>query len=125
MEVNRRALKVRTDYVTNSSSSSFVISRNNITRGRLLEVLLEIANKECEYYYDDERYTWDDICGVCVANRYHISEATPAHHITGWNGVEYQNDYIIDNESCIRYHWDAIEDVLDKYEIPWRKGYCD
>ena len=132
-------MKTRLSHVTNSSSSSFVISRNDITKDKLIEILLEIANKEQkihwdeEFHYDerdirnndeDKKYTWYRPKTV-VAGRYCIAECTEENPYTDWNDYEYTNDFYIDNESCIRYDWDVIEDVLGKYGIPWRGGYCD
>lgn len=142
-------MKQRLCHVTNSSSSSFIISRNNITKDKLIEVLLEIANEERKYWDEDGyKYTLeedvheetekDDIyhpeskmfeprerIKTVVASRYIITEGTEEYPYIDWDDYEYTNDYIIDNESCIRYDWLVIEDVLDKYSIPWRSGYCD
>ena len=41
------------------------------------------------------------------------------------SSILYDNHYIVDNESCIRYDWDAVEEILEKYDIPWVMGYCD
>ena len=120
-------MKIRHDFVTNSSSSSFIISKDNISHGQLLEILLEIANKE----YDNNDYTWDDVKGNCVAYRYHIKEATKKEPYEEYDwysddiNQKYDNHYIIDNEDCGRYNWDAIEEVLTKHNIPWEYGYCD
>ena len=124
-------MKVRRDFVTNSSSSSFIICKDNISHDDLLKVLLEIANKESHYYDDDEDYTEDDITENCVAYRYHVKEATKENphpeYDDYWGSVKtvYDNHYIIDNDDCGRYDWDAIEEVLKKYNIPWEYGYCD
>lgn len=125
-------MKVRKDFVTNSSSSSFIISKDNISHDDLLKVLLEIANKESHYYDDDEEnYTEEDITENCVAYRYHIKEATKENphpeYDDYWGSLEkvYDNHYIIDNDDCGRYDWDAIEEVLKKHNIPWEYGYCD
>lgn len=120
-------MKVRKDFVTNSSSSSFVISKDHITYDKLMTILLEIANVEQEYRWNDvekhERY--DEI-----AYRYEIHEGTkesPYEDYSGWgySTYHYDNHFIVDNNSCIRYDWDAVEDVLAKYDIPWHMGYCD
>ena len=118
-------MKVRRGFVTNSSSSSFVISKDNISYDRLLEVLLEIANREKEYW--DDEYTYESYHDISY--RYEIHEATPENPYNeddGWGySLTYNNHFIIDNNSCCRYDWDAVEDVLAKYDIPWTPGYCD
>lgn len=128
-------MKYRSSFVTNSSSSSFIISKKFVTREKLVEILLEIANKEKEYYEDDYRYTTDDIEEDCVAYRYHITEASPENpydkeDYNFWtdeiiSSKKYCNHYVVDNESCVRYSWDVIDEVLSKYNIPWEYGYCD
>lgn len=128
-------MKYRNSFVTNSSSSSFIISKNFVTRDKLVEILLEIANKEQEYYEEEWRYSKKDIEGNCVAYRYNITEATPGkpykkEDYNFWtdeviSSQTYDNHYIVDNDSCVRYDWDAIDDVLSKYNIPWERGYCD
>lgn len=122
-------MKVRKDFVTNSSSSSFIVSRNDVTRDKLIEILLEIVNMEHEYYADDERFTIDDIEGNCVAYRYNIKEATPeSPYNMDYYHMEpetFNNHFIIDNDDCGRYNWNVIREVLAKYNIPWVHGYCD
>ena len=126
-------MKIRCDYVTNSSSSSFIISRKYVTRDRLLEILLEIANTEGEYRGWDGKYTRDeDIVDNTVAYRYRVTEATPEspHTVDDycWLGSQaetFDNHFIIDNDDCGRYNWDAVEEILAKYNIPWAYGYCD
>lgn len=133
-------MKCRLSHVTNSSSSSFIISKDQIDRNRLIEVLLEIANKEYAYEdedVDDNHFTLeDDVTSNCVAGRYHITEATKEHpldkvNIYGYEWDEYSdsdpydNHWFIDNESCGRYNWWIIDEILDKYSIEWERGYCD
>lgn len=128
-------MRLRLGHVTNSSSSSFIISKNQIDRDKLIEVLLEIANKE--YAYEEYKFTLeDDVTSDCVAYRYHITEATKEHpldkvDIYGYEWDEYSdsdlydNHWFIDNESCGRYDWWIIDEILDKYGIEWERGYCD
>ena len=130
-------MKLRFGHVTNSSSSSFIISKDQIDRDKLIEILLEIANKEYEYDPEEVPFTLeDDVTSDCVAGRYHITEATKEHPLDKVNiyGYEwddhsdsdlYDNHWFIDNESCGRYNWWIIDEILDKYGIEWKRGYCD
>ena len=125
-------MKMRLGHVTNSSSSSFIISKDQIDHNKLIEVLLEIANKEAGYDYIIYNLE-EDVTSDCVAGRYHIKEATKEYPLDGdgyewckYSGSDpYDNHWFIDNESCVRYNWDVIEEVLDKYGIEWYIGYCN
>lgn len=125
-------LKIRHDYVTNSSSSSFIISRDAVTYDKLVDILLEIANKEAKYRGWEEGYTFEeDVSLDTVAYRYRIEEATldNPHTIGGWwpghPAETFNNHFVIDNDSNIRYNWEAVEEVLSKHNIPWKYGDCD
>lgn len=121
-------MKVRKDFVTNSSSSSFIIEKNQLSYGQLLKYLLQIANKEAEYWEgksNEKAYKWKDVDRNCVAGRYNITEATSENPYMMYEDDIYTNHYIIDNEEYGRYDWNAIEEVLNKHSIEWKRGYCD
>lgn len=132
-------MKVRKDFVTNSSSSSFIISRDAVSYNKLIAILLEIANLEAEQWReededeDDEKYTMEDVGYNQVTHRYVIIECTheEPYVVENWfsyldkTDTIYDNHFLIGNNCCIRYNWDVIEEVLNKYNIPWNYGYCD
>lgn len=115
-------MKIRNDYVTNSSSSSFVISRNHITLDKLRDICVEIAKAESEYWDDDPQKinSYDDI-----SYRYVIHEATIETPYEDYDGYTYHDNFIVENDDCGRYYWWVIEEVLDEHDIPWSMGYCD
>ena len=122
-------MKIRKDFVTNSSSSSFIVSRKDITHGHLLDVLLEIANEEvkCEEY--DWTYDWSDVTGNGVSH-FRIREYDDDHpyYRCSWDDnceTKFSDVYVIDNEGCARYRWDIIDDVMNRHKLDYSIGECD
>lgn len=133
-------LKIRSDYVTNSSSSSFIISRDKISEEKLFELLIKLANETqwaygCKYKFTKEDFKYDPDNHCIYISNFHVRVATEKKPYDVWNEWDdfswdgeskiYKNHYIIDNDSCCRYDWDVIEQVLGEYGLDLIYGYCD
>lgn len=113
-------MKTRNDFVTNSSSSSFIISMEDVTHGELLDILLEITQRESEEPWGRylPTYTYDDVTGDGVGD-YHIKEYTNESYWAGAaENTEYTNVYVISNEDGHRYNFDVVESVLGEHDLP-------
>lgn len=122
-------MKIRRDFVTNSSSSSFIISRKDITHGHLLDVLLELANEEAKACGGglDDWYNWDDVDGNGVSH-FRIAEHDEDNPYVVWDFdlyKEYTDVYVVSNGDCGRYKWDVVEKILNKYGLIFETGNCD
>lgn len=124
-------MKIRNDFVTNSSSSSFIISKDKITHGHLLDILLEMANEEMKTWSGGnlDEYDWSDVRGDGVG-RFNIREFTDdnAYLVYGWDEKPkqvYKDVFVIDNDDIGRYNWGAVAKVLNKHGLELIKGNCD
>jgi len=113
-------MKVRHDFVTNSSSSSFIISRDDVSLEQLKLILVEMYNAELEMYGHEPAEDYDDY--VCY--RFDIDIGDKDFPYVDWDLNAYHNHYVIENNDTSRYDWGIVTDVLAKYGIPWERGVC-
>lgn len=134
-------MKVRTSFITNSSSSSFIISKNDATKEKMLDIMIELANRtyfnwneDDDFVFTKDNISYSDADCICSISNYYLNEATeecPYDAHDDWiygndaNKRLYTNHWIVDNQSCCRYNWDAIDEILTKYGLYLEPGYCD
>lgn len=149
IERNVFFIKIRADFITNSSSSSFIISTKDVDYDHLVNVILrdyhiemkkefgylkEYTQEEIANWYDPEKVLNDDDSnfGLFIKSKKEINDEDD--YGWGWSVEEKEEEikkqeeqfYVIDNNCTRRFNWNVVEKVFtDKYNIPWKHGYCD
>lgn len=114
-------MKIRTDYVTNSSSSSFIVSKNDITLDTLHAALAEMLSG----FYGEPLEEGD----YDPENTFAIFSTTEDNPYEDWEcgSEQYPNHYVVSNDGdyCSRFDWDIVKAVLTRYGVDYELGYCD
>ena len=145
-------MKYRTDFVSNSSSSSFIISKKEITKKQLKENLLpELYRKLNEDWLkksDIKKYLknpdWENedvslgfyessrnaekkemICGYCWKDDACDKCEDKEIKELEIGSADDEEVYVVTNNGHIRFDWDAVSRACGKYDINYQHGYCD
>lgn len=135
-------MKIRNGFVSNSSSSSFIITNgNNLTATQLSDMLKQaFPDFNCGWYVNEEIYDEDysfreDVVIIDVQKyktlAYRCLEKFTGFNHTVWDICDYRNkwerayyeeddivfgEYISSPEKLNKYYADELEDYLDAYE---------
>lgn len=131
-------MKIRNGFVTNSSSSSFVISKNDLTFEQVIQFVKMYQIKDKESY--GEESSEDDIkLTVCNDSIKTEDWATMDVYNDKSKEIPYVDDderktfndkfpegwWYFDNDTTTRFDWSIIDEVCDYFGCNYIPGYCN
>ena len=134
-------MKIRNGFVTNSSSSSFIIAKKDVDEHTLVHKVLKDLYVELSLPYSDDesreeieaRYNPMDVLNgdsminlqISTRNKYDDYEDGYLYPRT-YNDKDDEEIYVIDNGDYGRYDFGIVEEVIrEKHNLNWEYGYCD